>query len=85
MNVEAPFTDDEVASLNAYQNNDFMHPYTCVCGDHVKLIATTDGWVCKKCAYTQNWCHDFTANWDWIRLTGHASGGYSNAVAGKFD
>jgi ribosomal protein S27AE len=85
MDVEAPFTDDEVASLNAYQKSNLGHPYTCECGDHVILIATTDGWVCSRCAYTQTWCHDFTANWDWTRLKNHASGGYSNATAGKFD
>ena len=68
MKIEAPFTDNEVASLNAYQKSRLDHPFTCVCGDHINLIATTDGWVCEKCAYTQDWAHDFMANWEWKRL-----------------
>ena len=31
-----------------------MHPYTCTCG--MDLIPTTNGWICDKCEYTQDWC-----------------------------
>jgi hypothetical protein len=82
---EAPFTDEEVTSLNAYQKCADWHPFTCVCGGHRSLIATKDGWICNKCAYTQKWCHDFMANWEWTKLTDHVVGGYRNATAGKFD
>ncbi len=63
--VTAPFTEEQVKSLNAYQKSQYVHPYTCVCGNHIPLIATKDGWVCKKCAYKQNWAHNFTADWSW--------------------
>lgn len=55
MKIYAPFTDAEVSALNAYQESGDGHPLTCMCGDHIPLIATNDGWVCKNCAYTQNW------------------------------
>jgi ribosomal protein S27AE len=63
--IKAPFTEDQVASLNAYQKSEFVHPFTCVCGDHIPLVATKDGWICNKCAYTQKWAHDFMADWAW--------------------
>lgn len=101
MKKEAPFTEDEIASLNEYQDSGYMHPFTCVCGGHTNLVATKDGWICNKCAYKQNWCHNFMANWGWKELMlqdplynlahygggkrDHVVGGYSNATAGKFD
>jgi hypothetical protein len=63
--VDVPFTDEQVESLNAYQKSDYVHPYTCVCGDHIKLVATKDGWKCPRCTYTQLWAHLFTADWSW--------------------
>lgn len=29
------------------------------------LEATKDGWKCLDCTYTQNWAHDWSANWGW--------------------
>lgn len=77
--LRAPFTRDEVWSLNAYQDAGVMHPYTCpTCREQAprigdeRLVATTFGWVCRNrnlygCHYVQYWAHDWTANWRWKR------------------
>jgi len=62
----APWTAEQVSALNEYQQSGWMHPYTCGNRDVVNhlmrgerdlgiLIATTEGWVCRDCYYTQNW------------------------------
>lgn len=58
------FTEDQVASLNAYQDCGRWHPFTCPCGSGA-LKATVDGWVCDKCDYTQDWANDFMCDWKW--------------------
>jgi hypothetical protein len=65
--VEAPWTDDQVASLNAYQEAGFVHPFTYGDGaDQVDLIATTSGWVAKEGGpVVQTWAHMFMADWSW--------------------
>lgn len=74
--LTAPFTNSEVWSLNAYQDGEKFHPYTCpTCGmlrrdEDPRLVATALGWVCRNlktegCEYTQDWAHDWTANWYW--------------------
>ena len=64
--VFAPWSQDQVNSLNAFQRSKKVHPYTCG-GDGCRevLVATQGGWVCSKCEYTQNHATDFTANWVW--------------------
>jgi hypothetical protein len=66
--VRAPFTSQEVESLNRWQNATWVHPYTCGSGrrkdaTHVdgegKLVATETGWSCPYCEYTQDWAHGF--------------------------
>lgn len=68
MIVEAPWTMEEVKRLNAIQNDRRYHPFTCASGNRTDknhldgegvLLATTTGWVCPYCEYTQNWAHDF--------------------------
>jgi hypothetical protein len=64
----APFTPDEVASLNGFQEACVWHPFTCGnddCG-HI-LVATEGGWTCPRqgCGYTQDWAHAFMADWRW--------------------
>lgn len=62
MRLDAPWTDEQVAALNLYQQRGEMHPFTCgICG--AMLYATNNGWVCDdpKCGYTQTWAHDFMA------------------------
>jgi len=50
-----PWTDQEVADLNWYQQSGW-HEYTCNSdGCRNALVATTDGWVCPACGYKQQW------------------------------
>jgi hypothetical protein len=73
----APWTDEQVVALNAFQTAGRFHPFTCGNdrGDenHRKvakergdrdfglLVATKEGWVCPACDYRQNWAHPFMA------------------------
>ena len=77
--VTAPFTPDQVASLNAYQRSEAHHPFTCA-GDHdgldeVVLAAQSTGWVCTtdRCTYQQDWAHGAMADWTWQRPARRAS------------
>lgn len=67
--VVAPFTPDQVASLNGFQESGVFHPFTCG-GEHCRndLVAKEDGWHCpaSSCEYEQDWAHDFMANWSWL-------------------
>jgi len=65
--VDAPWTNDQVASLNGYQKAGYVHPFTYGDGEEkVDLIATTDGWVAKKDGpVVQTWAHKFMADWSW--------------------
>lgn len=69
----APWTDAEVASLNAYQSDPRNHPFTCggdrkdarhADGEGV-LVATGLGWVCPFCGYRQGWAHRRMADGSW--------------------
>ena len=63
--VQAPFTEDQVCSLNEYQKAGKFHPFTCECGKS-DLVATQEGWICPcVCGYTQSWAHAWMANWAW--------------------
>jgi hypothetical protein len=66
--IDAPWTQEEVDALNRYQQERWMHPFTCGSGrrtdkDHLDgegiLLATLDGWICPFCDYRQNWAHEF--------------------------
>lgn len=62
--IRAPWTEAQVAALNAYQASGTMHPFTCG-GDHdmhQTLIAEADGWHCpdEACDYRQDWA------WAWM-------------------
>ena len=63
----APWTNDEVDSLNEYQKAGYVHPFTY--GDieeKVDLIATNEGWVVKPGGpIVQTWAHKFMTNWSW--------------------
>jgi hypothetical protein len=76
--ITAPFTAAQVEQLNRYQQLGMMHAFTCgtkekhhaahpalrkpVIEKDCDLIATTAGWVCPCCDYTQNWAHGFMAD-----------------------
>jgi hypothetical protein len=70
--IELSFTDDQVASMNAFQKSKFVHPFTCgyELGPHHSyeesiLEADNNGWHCKKCSYIQRWAYRFMTNWEW--------------------
>ena len=68
--VEAPWTVDQVASLNGYQTCGVMHPFTGSRGpngeERPDLIATCAGWVeYEGGPIVQTWAHEFMANWAW--------------------
>lgn len=67
--AKAPFTPEQVASLNAYQVSGFMHPFTCGADGcrGIRLIAAENGWRCasQACDYRQDWAHEFMADWSW--------------------
>jgi hypothetical protein len=68
--VDAPFTDDQVKSINGFQKSKHWHPFTCgkVHCDGI-LTASRNGVFCRKCGnWKQYWVHDFMANWEWKRL-----------------
>jgi hypothetical protein len=51
-NIYAPWTDEQVKSLNHYQTCGHFHPYTCSGsgGKHQQdLIAKKYGWFCPQC------------------------------------
>lgn len=69
-----PWSDQDVESLNAFQTEGRMHPFTCPNrsdpshpresnGDYGVLRATKEGWICPYCDYTQKWAHSFMLNW----------------------
>jgi hypothetical protein len=74
--VYAPFTPDQVASLNAYQRSGTFHEFTCgsdnchavvVYDSKAILHASPKGWKCPftNCDYTQDWAYDWMADWTW--------------------
>lgn len=68
----APWTDDQVASLNGYQAAWVFHPYTCGTDGCPRraagevLTATRAGWECP-CGYRQAWAQLQMADWSWQR------------------
>ena len=72
----ATFTDDQVASLNAFQEAGNFHPFTCgnpKCRRESggELVATREGWHCPSCDYRQDWAHGFMLDWSWREEQGH--------------
>jgi hypothetical protein len=65
--ITAPFTPEQVAALNRWQERGDVHPFTCgnsQCrSSHPNdaLVATPNGWMCRHCDYTQQWAHGFMA------------------------
>jgi hypothetical protein len=66
--IEAPWTDEQIANLNASQQSGRFHSFTCGLRDQHRgnpgvLVATMDGWSCPAsgCDYRQDWAHAFMA------------------------
>lgn len=56
--IRTPWTNEQIAALQAHQDNPMYHPYTCGNDSrHTPLIATKDGWRCADCDYKQDWAH----------------------------
>lgn len=60
--VRAPFTAEQVANINEYQEQGRFHPFTCG-GEKCRetLVAHEDGLHCPKCDYRQFWVWDMMA------------------------
>lgn len=69
MTMHAPWTAEQVASLNDYQQSGVFHEFTCgneLCpADQAALVAAEDGWRCPSCTYSQDWAHDMMADGSW--------------------
>lgn len=67
--IKAPWSDEQVTSLNAYQNCNEWHPFTGTRkpnGDETPLIATPSGWVEEENGpIIQDWAHSWMTNWEW--------------------
>jgi len=69
--IKAPWTPEQVESANAYQTSGVFHEFTCgtkekqASGSSGAQIATSNGWVCPSCDYTQDWAHDFMLDKSW--------------------
>jgi hypothetical protein len=60
--IKAPFSQVQVYFLNRFQEAGRFHPFTCggeKCREN--LVATTDGWRCPLCDYTQDWAYAIMA------------------------
>ena len=60
----APWTPEEVQSLNEYQECGRFHPYMCKCEPSKPMVATANGWECRnhpQAGEDQSWelpfCH----------------------------
>jgi len=65
----APWTEGQVAQLNANQRNPMRHPFTCG-NDPCRsdLVATHSGWTCPNCGeWKQTWAHNFMLGIDALR------------------
>jgi hypothetical protein len=65
--IQAPWSEDQVRNLNAFQRSGRMHPFTCGWrsehGGEGILVATAAGWECPAdgCEYRQTWALPFMA------------------------
>lgn len=57
MQVFAPWTDEQVAAIQRWQDNKWVHPLTCKHHSGEPLKVTREGLRCdhKGCDYTQDW------------------------------
>lgn len=59
--IKAPWDPETVDKLNKWQTLGYVHEMTC--GEcRTTLKATTNGWVCSHCRYTQHWASRFMLN-----------------------
>ena len=67
--VPAPWTLEQVASINGYQQSGAFHEFTCpFSDDHAAgrvLVAVENALGCPSCAYVQFWVWNWMADWEW--------------------
>lgn len=64
--IDAPWTDDQVAALNDFQSSNVVHPFTS--GGGKTLIATRDGWVEEEGGpVVQTWAYSLMADSGFLR------------------
>lgn len=67
--IIAPFTAEQLAALNRWQQSGAVHPFTCPMHSDTALIAETDGWRCPQvCDYHQVWAHAFMTDDDLLAV-----------------
>jgi hypothetical protein len=86
----APFTPEQVASLNGYQSSGVFHEFTCggdgcpAADEQPVLVAAEGGWHCPACSYTQDWAHEMMADGSWRDLEGSTVTVDGQPVPGKW-
>jgi hypothetical protein len=84
--VKAPWTPQQVDSLNAFQKDKKYHPFT---RDGKILIATTEGWVTEEGGdVVQNWAWDIMVNYNTTKephdfIRGYTTNPMACKVCGK--
>lgn len=69
--TKAPWSADQVASLNAFQRSGIMHPFTY---RQYELVATERGWALPGGEIiVQDWAHSQMADWSWLPRYGDLS------------
>lgn len=64
--TKAPFTAEQVRSINGFQKAGIFHPLTCGNdGCDADLVVRFEGMRCPACGYEQDWVHDFMADGTW--------------------
>ena len=66
--VLAPFTTNQMISINDYQLRGPFHSYTCKNNSRHLLMAYANGLSCDFCSYSQDWVWDWTANGHWRKM-----------------
>ena len=58
--VTAPWSDEQIQALAAWQADPTKHAYTCETSEHGPLTVTRDALVCETagCGYRQTWALD---------------------------
>ena len=61
--VTAPFDDNQVRRINAFQKNNKFHPFTCSTdGCKVRVLhAEKTRMICRGCGYVQYWVYSIMA------------------------
>jgi hypothetical protein len=64
--VNAPFSEEQIRSINRFQLDGRLQPLICTCGG--KYYAREDGLICGGCHNTTEIAPKLTTNWAWNKL-----------------